>query len=303
MLDAGSCLLSLNSATCTNCAATGSTAGTFKAPSSTTFTQATPPVDVSLCYGTGTTCNSGSLATETINVAGNAVPNVNFVLNTSLTAPSKNSGIWGLCLDYASYTKLKARPSTNTIPLIVKAAGLVDNVYAFHLNPAKNGGFLSIGGWDKVAYPTPFWLPSIGTLFYWQVGGVANVNGVAQPAGQNGLIVVDSGAAGQNLLTYLNQNQAFLDSLTGVPGACAHNTDTYIVCNCASLADMKNVVYNFTNGSKITIPPVNYATYKTGKCTTQFHYKAADAKLGGPTFKSYFVAFDYDKKQVGFSPY
>jgi len=324
-IDSGSCELVATSTLCTNCLQNlaqplynPTTSSTFNNTYSFKKTQynATNPQAVTLCYGAGTSCQSGTISQDTISLPngnGNATsyPITSWmqVLTSSMSPSAQTGGIWGVCSNYTNY--ISTYNASNNIPSFVAAMGGSSNSYALWMDYTTNKGNLTIGGWNNSTFPmtNSNWFPINPNIFYWQVPFTA-LNGIPINV-TNFYLTVDTGAPGITVPTYYLNNVNFTNSLSVTPGVCAWNATAtqYVYCNCANASQLNPLTYTMTNlnGVSVTysLPPSVWASFNSkGACSGQtlIHYTDADAKWGQPNMLHHYMVFNYDLKAVGIFP-
>jgi hypothetical protein len=333
--DTGSCWPVIGA--CESSTTTGCYTNTYRPWNSNSFVNASTPITLS--YGTNSkSSNSDYVFQDTITVSGTTLTGFSMAYNAQSTSSSSvkvylkgNSNPFGLCYNYTYYqTSATYGAQSKSYVQTLYDAGLIPaKQFAWSYTNSTGTGTLTFGGYDTTQ--SIVWIPTSGVKEYWEIN-ISSINGIqytsyvtlstgavkaATPKSVFSFIV-DTG--GQHIdLPVGYHNPTFLDTIPVTAGNCGSmtastttgsttytyypygstTTSTSISCSCTSLADLNNLVF-VINGKTFTLPPVNYAKYADGTCTT-FLMWTSTPLLGNVFVKAHYSVFDYDGAQIGFA--
>jgi hypothetical protein len=333
--DTGSCWPVIGA--CESSTTTGCYTNTYRPWNSNTFVNANTPIN--LTYGTNSkSSNSDYIFQDTITISGTTLTNFPMAYYPQSTSTSSvqvylkgNANPFGLCYNYTYYQTAKASgaQSKSYVQTLYDAGLIPAKQFACSYTNSTGTGTLTFGGYDTTK--SIVWIPTSGVKAYWEIN-ISSINGIqytsyvtsstgAVQAGTPKSVfsfIVDTGGQHIDLPVGYN-NPTFLDTIPVTAGNCgsmtastttgstiytylpygSSATSTSISCSCTSLADLNNLVF-VINGKTFAFPPVNYAKYSNGTCTTILMF-TSNALLGNVFVKAHYSVFDYDGAQIGFA--
>jgi hypothetical protein len=292
LFDSGSFWLQVQSSQCTTCSQIAYT-------SSKSNSNACTSNSATLSYGSGQSL-TGPVCSDSVTLNGGVTTGFPFIqVSSSTGTPQSLAGIMGIGYNYSLYSSQKKSNPSSIVQFLKnsgKTSKLLVSLCYDNVNQMK--GSLTFGAYDPTLSNSISWFPVFDfTNVGWSVG-ISQVNGWSSSSSPI-LHIIDTGT---NSIEFpLAFNTSTFISTFSSKGTCTLGS-TFITCTCSAVTDLNNLVVTVSPNVNYTLSPAQFASYKSGTCTTTVKFSSSP-KLGSPWIQWFYTIFDTDGSRLGMGAY